>query len=117
MAKLLEKNGAEMCAALVSIAAPIKHFIEDQEFAETFRQCTEKGANNKLQSILTIYADMIPLLFGETHLKDTMAILAVVEGKSVNQLLKMNGTELLADALAAWKEQIQPFFTRLGLTA
>lgn len=117
MAKLLEKNGAEMCAALVSIAGPIKAFMEDQEISETFKACTEKGYKNQLTSILAIYADMTPLLFGEKHLKNTLAILAAVEGKKVSELLKMNGVELLKDALEAWKDQIQPFFTLLGITA
>ena len=116
MAKLLEKNGAEMCSALVSLAAPIKSFIEDQEISDAFKECTKKGMDNKLQGIAIIYADMVPLLFGKKHLNDTMAILSVVEGKSVKELLKMNGVDLLADAMAAWKEQIEPFFTRLGLS-
>lgn len=116
MAKLMEKNGAEMCAALVSIAAPIKSLVEDQEIVETFRECTKKGMANNLHGIAIIYADMVPLLFGDKHLKDIMAILSVVEGKSVKELLKMNGVELLEDAMSAWKEQIQPFFTRLGLS-
>ena len=116
MAKLLEKNGAEMCAALVSIATPMKAFLEDEEFNETFKECTKKGIDNKLHGIAIIYADMVPLLFGDKHLKDTLAILAAVEGKTVKEMLKMNGVELMKDALNAWKEQIQPFFTQLGLS-
>ena len=117
MAKLLEKNGAEMCAALVSLAAPMKAFLEDEEFNEAFKECTQKGTGSKLHQIGTIYADLVPLLFGDKHLKDTLAILSVIEGKTVKEMLKMNGTELLKDALGAWKEQIQPFFTQLGLSA
>ena len=116
MAKLLEKNGAEMCAALVSLAVPIKHFTEDEEFIETFRECTKKGVENKLHGIAVIYAEMIPLLLGKRHLDDLMEILSVVEGKTVKELLKMNGVDLMADAMNAWKEQIAPFFQRLGLS-
>ena len=116
MAQLLEKNGAEMCSALVNIAAPIKSFVEDQEFIETFRECTKKGMTNKLQGIMTIYADMVPLLFGDNHLKDTLTILAIVEGKSARELMKMSGVEMIKDALAAWKEQLAPFFTQLGVS-
>ena len=114
--KLLEKNGAEMCAALVSLAVPIKHFTEDTELIETFRECTKKGVEYKLHGIAVIYAEMTPLLFGEKHLNDIMTILSVVEGKSVKELLKMNGVDLMADAMQAWKEQISPFFQRLGLS-
>lgn len=115
-AKLMEKNGAEICAALVSIANPVRNFIEDAEFTEAFKDATKKGIRMDLHGILTIYADIIPLLFGDKHLKDTVALLAVIEGKSVKEMLKMNGADLLADALSAWKEQLEPFFTRLGLS-
>jgi len=116
MTKLLEKNGAEMCAALVSIAAPMKAFLDDKEFIDTFRACTKKGAKSQLQGMAIIYADMVPLLFGKKHIKDTMAILATVEGKTVKDMLEMNGVELMKDAMDAWKEQISPFFTQLGLS-
>ena len=116
MAKLLEKNGAEMCAALVSLAVPIKHFTEDEEFIEKFRECTKKGVEYKLHGVAVIYGDMMPLLLGEKHLNDVMTILSVVEGKTVKELLKMNGVDLMADAMHAWREQIAPFFQRLGLS-
>lgn len=116
MAKLLEKNGQEMCAALVSISGSIRSFIEDEEFIQTFRECTKKGIRNQLEGILIIYADMVPLLFGDKHLNDTLQILAVIEGTTVKKMLKMDGVDLLTDAMKAWTEQIQPFFQRLGVS-
>lgn len=116
MAKLMEKNGSEMCSALVSIAAPIKRFIDDEEFDKAWKKATKKGLETGMSDILQIYADIAPLLFGDKHLKDTMAILAVIEGKTVKELLAMNGTELLCDALKAFNEQIKPFFMQLGIS-
>lgn len=116
MAKLLEKNGAEMASALVALATPIRNFLEDAEFMDAFRRCTKKGVRNKLEGVLTIYADMTPLLFGDKHVQDTMAIIAVVEGVTAREMLKMNGVDMIADCLKAWNEQIAPFFTRLGLS-
>ena len=116
MSKLLEKNGAEMANALVSLSVPIKNFMDDTEFCEAFKECTKKGVRSKLSGILRIYTDLVPFILGDKHLKDTLQILAIVEGKSVNEMLKMNGTELLADAMGAWKEQIEPFLTQLGLS-
>lgn len=117
MAKLLEKNGAEMAAALVSIAAPLKRFMEDEEFEKAWKNATKKGVKTGMTDVLAIYAELVPLLLGDAHLKDTMAILAVIEGKEIKELLKMNGTELIEDALKAFNEQIKPFFMRLGLSA
>lgn len=115
MAKLLEKNGAEMASALVALATPIRNYMEDTEFTEAFRACTVRGVTNKATDLLTVYTELVPHLFGDKHLKDTLQILAIVEGTTVQKMLKMNGTELMADALSAWKEQIKPFFMRLGL--
>lgn len=117
MAKLLEKNGAEMASALVSLATPIKNFMDDSEFTEAFKECTKKGIQIKSTDILQIYTSLVPHLFGDKHLKDTLQILAIVEGTTVNKMLKMNGAELMADAFKAWNEQIKPFFMRLGLSA
>ena len=116
MAKLMEKNGAEMMSALVSIAVPLKKFMDDEEFSQAWKRATKKGLKTGMSDILEIYAELAPLMFGDAHVKDTLAILAVVEGTTVRELLKMNGTELLADALKAFNEQIKPFFMRLNLS-
>ena len=117
MAKLLDKNGAEMASALVALATPLKNFMEDEEFSEAFKECTKKGVKTRATDLLQIYTTLVPHLFGDKHLKDTLQILAIVEGTTVSAMLKKNGTELMADALQAWNEQIKPFFTRLGLSA
>ena len=117
MAKLLEMNTAEMASALVSISGAIKSFLSDDEFMTAFKERTKEGIRNRATDILPVYADLVPLLLGEKHLSDTILILATVEGKSVNQMLKMNGVEVIKDALLAWQEQIAPFFTQLGLSA
>lgn len=117
MAKLLEKNGAEICSCLVKIAGSLRRFMDDEEFDQAWKKATKKGLKTGMTDILTIYADIVPLMFGDKHLKDTLAILAEIEGKSVKELMAMNGTDLLADAFAAFNEQIKPFFQRLGISA
>lgn len=114
--KLLEKNGAEMAATLVNMASRLRRFMDDKEFVEAWQTATKNGLKTGGSDVLEIYAGLVPMLLGEKHLKDTLAILADIEGKRVDEMLKMNGTELLADALQAYKEQLLPFFTRLGLS-
>lgn len=116
MSKMLEKNGAELAAMLVNIATPLRHFMEDEEFVKAWQKSTQKGLKTGMTDLLQIYVEIVPMLFGEKHLKDTLSVLAEIEGKSVQSMLKMNGTELVADALKAYKEQILPFFQQLGLS-
>ena len=106
MAKLLEKNGAEMCADLVKIASTLKRFMDDAEFSEAWKKATKNGADKGMTDVLAVYVDIVPLLMGEKHLKDTMTVISVIEGKSVKELMSMNGTELIAD----------PFFQQLGIS-
>ena len=110
MAKLLEKNATEMASALIAIAGPLQNFMDDPEFMKAFASC-------KKSETIKIYTVIVPHLLGKKHFKDTLKILSIVEGVSVDKLLKMNGTELIADAFEAWNEQIKPFFTQLGLSA
>ena len=116
MAKLLEMNGAEMCAALVNIASALKRFMDDEAFEKAWKEATKKGRQLGMTDVLKVYVDIAPMIFGEDHVKDTMTILSVIEGKSVKELLAMNGTELIADALKAFNEQLKPFFTQLGIS-
>ena len=116
MKKLLEKNGAELAGTLVNIANPLRRFMEDTEFVNAWKEATKKGVKTGATDLLQIYVDIVPMLFGDKHLRDTLSILAEIEGTSVQTMLKMNGTELMADSLKAYKEQILPFFTRLGLS-
>lgn len=116
MAKLLEKNGAEMMNALVNIAAPLKRFMDDPVFEKAWKEATKKGVKTQTTDVLKIYVDLVPVMLGKEHLKDTLAILAEIEGTTASQMLKMNGTELIADILKAYKEQLEPFFIRLGLS-
>ena len=116
MAKLLEKTGLEMCSDLVKIASTLKRFMDDKDFSEAWKKATENGVNKGMTDVLAVYVDIVPLLFGEEHLKDTMQILSVIEGKPVKELLAMNGTELIADAITAFNEQLVPFFQQLGIS-
>lgn len=116
MAKLIDKNGAEMAAALVSIAAPLRKIMDDPEFDTAWKQATKKGLQTKMTDLLQIYSEIIPQLLGKKHLKDTLAILSVIEDKSVKELLEMNGTDLMCDVIDAFNQQLKPFFIRLGIT-
>ena len=109
MAKLLEKNASEMASALIAIAGPLQSFMDDADFMKAY-------SGMKKGDLAKIYTTLVPHLLGKKHFRDTLKILSIVEGVSVEKLMKMNGTELIADAFSAWNEQIKPFFMQLGLS-
>lgn len=119
MAKLLEKNGAELMASLVNIARPVGNLAEDEELFEKLdlKKIPAHAKKNKLAFVMFLYSDVVPILLGSKHLKDIMQILAEIEGKSIKDMAGMGGAELIEDAINAWREQIGPFFKLSGLTA
>ena len=118
--KLSELNGWELMGRLADLAEPIGNLTNDDLFWDTFTECTKRGVSLKqkdgLRFILKAYGKLIPILMGEDHRKDTIRILAAVEGKSVPEAMKMNGKQLFQDFLDAYKENIEPFFTRSALS-
>lgn len=122
MGKLLDKTGAELFASLVNIAAPIGNLVKDEKLFKAITESVQSWTtgelrHNNLAFVMNLYSGVVPHLFNEEHLKDVMLILAEIEGTSVGDMLKMNGADLVGDAVKAWKEQIGPFAERAGLTA
>ena len=81
MAKLLDKTGAELIASLVNIAEPVGNIAKDDELFQGLVDCLKNfqekhptARNNNLVFLMTLYADMVPMLFGEKHLQDMMKL-------------------------------------------
>lgn len=116
--KLLEMNGAELMAAFVQLAAPIGRLVEDDELFTTLMECSKAAVGaqaakrNRLGYFLSVYSKMVPKLLGDEHIRDTVEVVAIIEGKTVADLLGMNGAEMAADVMNAWREQLGPFLAR-----
>ena len=116
MKKIVEMDALELSSLLIEIAEPIGNLADDDEVFECFRKCTTRGLKLKqrdgLHFILKTYSKLIPLLLGEKHKRDTLRILAAIEGKSVNEIIHMNGKQLIDDFRAAWEDKLEGFFTQ-----
>lgn len=116
MKKLTELNGWELMQTLAELAEPVGNIVNDESVWECFKECTKNGVgiktNNSFRFLLKTYAKLAPLLLGDGHRKDTLSILAAVEGKPLNEIMQMNGAELLKDFSSAYKGVLEPFFTK-----
>ena len=121
MAKLTEMTGWELMTALAEIAEPVGNLVTDDAVWDCFVKCTRKGVRLRQQDglrfLLTAYADLMPKLFGNEHRADMAKILSIVEGRSVEATMKMPGKQLFEDFVAAYKETLEPFFTKAALSA
>lgn len=120
MAKLKDMTAWELMGALAELAGPVGNLANDDEFWDAFKECTKKGVGLKqkdgLRFFLQAYGGLFPILMREDHRRDTFHILAILEGKSIEEVARMNGEELLETVKSAWKEVIVPFFTSSGLS-
>ena len=109
---------------IVAIAEPIGNLVNDEELFDAMKRCSSRGDparpalnSTKIGQFLNMYSALVPLLFGEKHLKDIVKITSVIEGVPVKTLLEMPGIDLINDVREAWKEQIAPFFGFAGQQA
>lgn len=121
MAKLADKTAWDLMATLTEMAEPVGNLVNDDNFWDVFAQCTQKGVGlkqkNTLRWFLSTYAELFPVLMGEEHRLDTFRILAYCAGKSVEEVARMNGMELLDLVKGVYRDTLLPFFTSSGLSA
>lgn len=117
MKKLVDMTGWEAMSALAELAEPVGNLANDDLVWDTFVECTRNGVTLRrgdasFRFLLQAYAKMTPVLLGEDHRKDTFRILSVVEGKPIEEVMKMPAPELWEDIKKAYVEQLQPFFVK-----
>ena len=122
MAKLKDANAWEMMSKLAELAEPVGNLAKDDAFWDVFTECTKRGVSlkqeNTFRFLLIAYADLWPILMSDEHKVDTFRILAIVEGKTLEQVARMNGKKELFDSVKdVFNETILPFFTYSGLSA
>lgn len=115
MAKLAELSGWELMSALCEIAEPVGNLVNDDAVWECVQKCTMRAVTLRqkdgLRFMIRAYASLIPALMKD-HKADVARLLAVVEGKSVEETMQMNGKELFDDFRAVYREYLEPFFIK-----
>jgi len=115
MKKLIEMEAWELMGTLADLAEPVSNLVNDDELWNAFKECTARGVTLKrkdgLQFILKAYGSLGPALLGK-HRMDTLKILSIIEGKRLEELMHMNGAEVLKDFMTAYKEHLEPFFIK-----
>lgn len=118
--KLKDAQAWDMMGRLAELAEPVGNLTRDDAFWDVFVECTKRGVGLKQKDtfrfLLLAYADLVPMLMSEEHRADTFRILAIVEGKTVEQVARMNAQELWQSVRDAFREVVIPFFTSSGLS-
>lgn len=109
--KLSEMNSKELCTALCVLAEPVGRIAADDEVADALKRMAENKANHTVMGRLigTAYADFVPLLL-KKHKDDTFAVLSILTGKTVEELEKQNGFQLMKDVRSVFNSELIRFF-------
>lgn len=109
--KLSEMNSTELCTALCALAEPVRRLAEDDEVADALRRMAgNKAARTVMGRLIgAAYADFVPLLL-KKHKSDTFAVLSILTGKTVEELEKQNGFQLMKDVRSVFNSELIRFF-------
>ncbi len=99
MRKISEMTTDELSVMICDIADPASNIMSDGAVSEAFVEMG-KRLNRKatvLQNIAVFASVLVPVLLGEKHRNDTYAVLAALEGKTVDEIRKQNGLKTAKD--------------------
>ena len=107
--RLSEMNTAEMADALVAIAEPLGRIGRDPAMN---RAITDLGRFEGVTALEKISGLFVPLATAllKTHRDDTLAVLAVLTGKSAGELAAQRGLETLKEARDCLDGELLDFF-------
>lgn len=96
--KLSDMNTRELKKALCAIAAPVGVIAESETFTQVMKRFSDmKKANVTVGQMGAVFIrDVVPLLL-ETHEQETFAILSVLTGKTVDEIMEQNGMQTIQD--------------------
>lgn len=115
--KLSEMNGKELSACLCKIAAPIERIGMDEKTMTAFQNIAGMGDLNRIQQGAALIGEFIPLLLGD-HQTDTFAILAAMNGKTVDEISEQKGMQTIRELKSALSDpELMDFFTSSVRTA
>lgn len=99
MRKIAEMNTDEMAIAICQMAEPVSNIMSDGMVSDAFVEMSKKLNKNStlLQNIAVFTSVLVPVLLGEKHRNDTYAVLAALEGTTVENIRKQNGIKTAKD--------------------
>lgn len=99
MKKIAEMTANELIAFICKIAGPAENLFSDGAVMESLKEMKERIPENAtVETVFSMFtAIMFPRLTGEAHKKDTFAILAALDGVSVEEIEGRNGLETMRD--------------------
>jgi len=108
--KISQMSNDQAANVLVKIADPISHICDDEELVAMFDEFSKMENMGMLRAIGRI----LPKLVGyalKKHKSDVYEIIGALDGKTVDEVAKMNFAETVKFARESYDDVLKDFFT------
>ena len=118
MKKIHEMNASELTALICRIAEPAERIFTDGAVInalDTMRTRVPEDVTIELAFSLFV-REVVPVLTGESHRKDTYAIMAALCEQTIEEVLERNGIEMMRDMFVvfALDKDVESLFRPCG---
>ena len=110
--KLSEMNTRQLASAICALVRPMQAIAKDEEINRAFTAIYEKNAEAKSMTVLEkggMLLEVVPVML-ERRYRDTLEIVAVLTGKSIEVLETQNGMETINETMECIDSQLLSFF-------
>lgn len=110
--KLSEMNTKQLASALCALVRPMQALAQDEEINRAFTAISAKSEETQSMTVLEkggMLLEVVPVLF-ERRYKETIEIVSVLTGKSVEELESQNGMETINETIQCFDNQLLGFF-------
>ena len=110
--KLSEMNTRQLASAMCALVRPMQALAQDEEINRAFTAISARGEDAQRMTVLEkggMLLEVVPVLL-ERRYKETIEIVSVLTGKSVEVLEAQNGMETINETMECFDSQLLGFF-------
>ena len=110
--KLSEMNTRQLASAMCALVRPMQALAKDEEINRAFTAISAKGEEAQSMTVLEkggMLLEVVPVLL-ERRYRETLEIVSVLTGKSVEMLEAQNGMETINETIECFDSQLLGFF-------
>lgn len=105
--KISELSTEELAPVLIELAIPVSDIAMDASTVETLRSIA--GQKTEIEQIGAFIREIVPLVM-KTHFESVCKIVAIMTGKTLEQVKKQNGLQTIADVVNIVDDDLITFF-------
>lgn len=105
--KISELSTEELAPVLIELAIPVSDIAMDTSTVETLRSIA--GQKTEIEQIGAFVREIVPLVM-KTHFESVCKIVAIMTGKTLEQIKKQKGLQTIADVVSIVDDDLITFF-------